>query len=56
VGEPETPRATAHGGYGVCGATRAREARLLALFVGPAEEGGNELEDLEFLRVGAVEG
>jgi len=29
---------------------------LFTLGVGPAEEGGNELEDLELLRVAAVEG
>lgn len=34
----------------------AGEASFLALLFGPGEEGGDELEYLEFLRVGAVEG
>ena len=50
VREPETGAAA--GGHGA----RAGQAGLFALFVGPAEEGGDELEDLEFFRVGAVEG
>jgi hypothetical protein len=33
-----------------------RKPCLLALLVGPAEEVGDDLEDLEFLGVGAVEG
>lgn len=34
----------------------AREAGLLALLVGPVEEAGDDLEDLELAGVGAVEG
>ena len=29
---------------------------MLTLFVSPGEEGGDELQDLEFLGVGAVQG
>ena len=32
------------------------ETGLLAFVVGPAEQGGDQLQDLEFFRVGSVEG
>lgn len=37
-------------------ADRTGEAGLFALLVGPAEQGSDELQDLELLGVGAVEG
>jgi hypothetical protein len=59
VRQSQTPHAD-HGGGGrgggACGCSRAREAGLFTLIVRPAEEGGDELEDLELFGVGAVEG
>ena len=40
----------------VGGGAWAGEAGGFELFVGPCEDGGEELEDLEFFGVGAVEG
>jgi len=68
MGEAEAAVAGVDGGERGCGAGcgsggaaagycsgGACETGLFALFVGPAEEGGDELQDLELFGVGAVE-
>lgn len=54
MGEAQTTSSQDGGGGG--GGARTGKTGLFALFVGPGEEGGDELEDLEFFGVGAVEG
>ena len=44
------------GGVGIGGGAGAGEPGGFKLFVGPGEDGGEELEDLELFGVGAVEG
>lgn len=61
VGRQRGRARRAHKGRGrktqtAAGSPWACEAGLLLLLVGPVEQGGDDLQDLEFARVGSVEG